>query len=414
MQKSRIKYCIFKIVFRDKVGETHQYGLQRLDGAEDTNDLMDEEQECFHKCYKRFFNKHSFFGFIYLLAFIIARSSASLSAQISIGTTNMYVINCMRVVFQTIVCFILVIANGHNLLIPRRLIIFVVITAFLELLIAAFLATAASILPVGNMEGMFRMFCILLVTPVDLIKYNIRKSTILLALFAVIGVLLIGQPWNRDSGQEVSSVVPCLYWENNDTGNYSSSIVLQQHLNQSVNEVNETLGGYYITFSNTTYNVNFNPDYLGYLLIFLAAGSMSLYGFAVQRVVFECIPTTMIVWVGIFEGMFLLIGLPFTWLILGSELFSFPTELFCVLLTQCYVIAQATANIVLICVTEYFRISTIYISVVLMMVILYVCQRTFLKTFHPGHANALEIIGILVILFSQLFQVILKIRERKQ
>ena len=329
----------------------------------------------------------------------------------------MYVFNCMRVVFQTTVCFIIVVVKRHNLLIPRRLIIYVAAIACLELLIAAFLTTAASILPIGNMEGMFRMFAILLVTPIDLIKYNIRKSTILLAIFAVIGVLLIGQPWNRDSSQEVSSVVPCLYWENKDTGNYSSSIVQPQNLNQSISnasEVNETLIGYYITFSGTRYNMNFNPDYLGYLLVFLASGSLSIYGFVVQRVVFECTPATMIVWVGVFEGMFLLIGLPFTWLILGSELFSFPTDLFCVLLTQCYVIAMAASNIVLICVIEYFRISTIYITVALLIVILYVCQRTFLKTFHPGHANALEIIGILVILFGQLFQVILKIRERKQ
>ena len=49
---------------------------------------------------------------------------------------------------------------------------------------------------------------------------------------------------------------------------------------------------------------------------------------------------------------------------------------------------------------SYMKVSNLMNSLVIMIAVLYIYQRTFMKTFHPGHANWEEVLGIISVIAS--------------
>ena len=45
-------------------------------------------------------------------------------------------------------------------------------------------------------------------------------------------------------------------------------------------------------------------------------------------------------------------------------------------------------------------ISTVAMGNSIISVVLYICQRTFLSTFHPGHANFSDVLGLVLVIFG--------------
>ena len=388
----------------------HQYGLQRLlpeDDIDDNEDSMEEQ-----KSQDKWFNKHCLIANLLLASFVVGRSVASLASQASMGMTNVYILNSMRAAVQIILGFILTVIQQKSFRIPIRVTGYVAACAFMEVIFGSSLFMAASFMPVGNLEAVYRLAVILQTTAIDFVRRHVHWSAVVLAIVAIVGVMLVSQPWNTEGEHMQLSVVPCQYWQNLTSENGSSSILAHSHYSvkrENISSANDTDHSYYIDIAGLKKRIPFSPFYLGYGLTIVASTAVTADGYLAKHLLNIGDTSTMIFWLGIFEELFLLSTIMVLFSVFGSDVFTFPTEQYCIVFTQCYVICLGVVNVVFVYALIYFKFSTICISAVLVMVILYVFQKTILKPFHPGHANVLEIVGIAVIVCGQLFKILLEI-----
>ena len=58
-----------------------------------------------------------------------------------------------------------------------------------------------------------------------------------------------------------------------------------------------------------------------------------------------------------------------------------------------------------------FNVSKIAVSHSVILILMFICQRTFLKKFHPGAANWSETIGVLVVALTVLLISLFEVRD---
>ena len=82
-------------------------------------------------------------------------------------------------------------------------------------------------------------------------------------------------------------------------------------------------------------------------------------------------------------------------LIMEEKYFDYNLGFICIVFTVIYIFISASATTLSYYSVYYAPVSSFAVSLVCTSVLLYVSQRTFLKTFYPGNANAVEVIGIM-------------------
>ena len=81
----------------------------------------------------------------------------------------------------------------------------------------------------------------------------------------------------------------------------------------------------------------------------------------------------------------------------GVPVYSFPSGKICLTFVLAYGFFSGMLYAVWVYLAGYLNISKLALAKVIGLLVLYVCQRTLLKHFHPGKANLFESFGVAII-----------------
>ena len=300
---------------------------------------------------------------------------------------NILQINCLRFVIISILGFIAVCLHKCTLKIEHQHTGILLICVLLHQVHSTAFYYTASFMPAGSFEGLHGAFATVVATVYDICKKKVSKLSALSAMGAVIGVVLLTQPW-RDQKQVHLMLSPCQYLENASqpfTLNISNSGTFQIHRNQ---------------YDNLQLWFQKYKSIIGYMLVIILSATSVTRGIFIRKLLCEYPVPTVMFWHTTIEAIPTII-LNLIWSNLFTKsFFDKPSGSMCLVLTLLFLAFAVSGNGLGFYVYKHTHVSTNAIVSIALTMFLYASQRTFLRSFHPGHANAVEVIGIIVISFS--------------
>ena len=355
-------------------------------GQDSPDDSVNEKQKLIPKSRNQVL--HDVKIFILVLVMLLAYCLVLLSAQVSALKANIFQLNSLRFGLQLVLITPVIIYKGYSMKIEPKYIHLLAGYVIGNILFSSCFYFAASFMPVGNLHNLFVSFFILISTVYDFIKRDVNWKTVIIALTAMLGIILLAQPWNDQNLGELTTVSPCEYLDtySGDTHNLSD-VTSGFYLQVNVTKL-ESSGGLK------------SKAWFQYIFIILCAILNTVACNMLRRLVLEYANLTIMFWSALFEGLIsFVINMIWTALIHGS-FYAFPPGKFCLLFSCCFIVCSASVNSLTFYTFQYITISTDAINNAFVAILLYISQRTFLKNFHPGHANLVEVLGVVIVIFS--------------
>ena len=348
-------------------------------------------------------------GCVLLVLQIVCRTAGITSSQIGAGSTNVFMLNIFRFFLQSLMTLAISIVTKTSLMIQRRYFILFFIWVFTNFTNGTCLIFTASFFPVGDMEALYVVLLIFITTVIDMLRKDIKLHNAITSIVAIVGVMMVTQLWNTSGESGVVDTVPCVYWQRkiseqsyNSTHEIMNTSLLTDTMKQNNQTISAPMSNFsqYVIINGVQHGIPFDPLILGYILLTVAAFMGSALGYTVKFSKDKIEMYALLFWSGLAEGL-----LSFTMNIFWStlqdiSLFSFPTEPICTVSVLLYILTFGTLNTLYINTIRVFNVSTIAVSYVCVTLLLYISQSTWLKAFHPGHANNLEVAGIVIIFCS--------------
>ena len=314
-------------------------------------------------------------GYTFLILAAVCYMIAVLSAQMIAMEISVLVINLYKYMVEGAICLVVIIYAKlpikQDLSVGKHLIGAVIAETFF--CIPFFLA--ASLMPVGNNEGTFIAAYVVFATSWDVIKKKISKVTIPCSLVIIVGMVCLIQPWKRGV-RKLTSAAPCVCLGNNSmcTG--------------TVNPLrNGTVADDMASLPN---------QYVGYFLAIIAAFAGTLYNAIVKSAAEKTPLVTFLFWVYV---AIVIVFIPLTKIASYFQdiHYSMPVAKYCFIFTLTFILGSGVASILSTFTYKYLPVSAGGQAWPIVTTLLYICQRTFLKRFHPGYSNAIEVSGIVLI-----------------
>ena len=237
---------------------------------------------------------------------------------------------------------------------------------------------SATLLPVGNMDGCDAGLYIAFTTCLDVVRKQVSKVSIILAGVAIIGLILLTQPWHFAHSLSIS---PCEYIDNN----YSMITVINHSSPENIT----------ITVKST--ENGFNPLILGYILIVFSSVCTCIADNMTRLLYANYSIFCVFLWTGVIQAVITGIILAAMAIVVPSGL-SLPSGPACLKFSIAFIFSMTMAHILFNVAFLYLPVSKAAILSSLSTIGLYVIQRTLLKMFNPGNANTMEVFGIACIL----------------
>ena len=337
---------------------------------------------------------HSVAVLLTFIFMLVSYCTAIVTSQVSGMKSNIFQLNSIRFACVCMVITPVMLYRGNLLRINQQHVHFILLVSVSNVTYASCLYSAASFMPVGNLDALSIVFFILTSAAVDYFKQNIKRRALIISLVACVGMLLLVQPWNISSQnqQQRDIGIPCDYlggrvnsFTNRNYHRTNTSGSNSSNLGASKDVVADSLGNTYI---------------IGLVLVVVSAVACTFSGNVVKILIAEYPTSPVIFWVGLMEGF-----ISFTLNLLRSIVkeehsYSFPSGSYCLFFLFLFILASALANTLSYVVYRYMYVSTVAVSHVFVCLILYVSQRTYLSTFYPGYANLSEMFGIAIVLFA--------------
>ena len=363
------------------------------------------------------------------MSLVLARTGSTLSSQVASGKTNIAKLNVLRYTLHVLLTLCIAFVKQKSVLVGRKYAHYIILTGSANVCAASLLYFVASFMPLGNFEAMYLVLYILIATTADFIKGVIKLTQVVRSALAICGIILVSQPWITVKIKPAIDEVPCDYWDHEFSSNitfYPGTVHLNgNHIEGPINGssmgssrifnysgIVQTGGfqsdSYAIFINGIKHNIKIDPIYLGYLLLFFTALFSTLKSYLTKFITGHEDPVAIAFWLGIWECMMSVVMAVIWAQADGSSLFSMPSGLFCLTFSLLYVLCAAVCYIIFVHAVGYFNISNIATSYVLMLLILYISQRTWLKYFHADHGNWIEVCGITLILACILLPVLLE------
>ena len=337
------------------------------------------------------------YGFFFIFLTVLGYGSATLFSQISGLKSNIFQLGTIRYLFMTIVACFITSWNKYSLRIEASHFRSIIVCAVFHAVYDTGYFWASSFMPVGVFEGLRGAIGVLVAITYDVYRKRVSKHCIVSAIIATLGILFLSQPWEKAMiSLSKSDMVPCDAWSirpNNITG-LSKSIIFSNSTDIAETDL------------DTTASSHIHYEILSYFLLVLCAVLSIVRGFILKTVFSQYPAAPVIFWSAMLEG-----GFTFCMNIVYARLtsvpyFDLPSATYCFLFTFLFIICCAFGNICSIYSFYHAFVTMVAFGDVCQSVALYICQRTFLKPFYPGHANMLEILGVIVIIIGVLFPVV--------
>ena len=319
--------------------------------------------------------------FITYLGYVVGIISSQLTMA------NVLQINSVRFVIVTAVAFAAGWLCKCPLSLKRDHIWILCICVILHLTAGNAYYFTAACMPAGTFNGMRGAFSTVIATTYDFYKGKISKRAIISIVGAVIGIILLTQPWAEHTEVHLA-LSPCEYLENE-----SLPLKLDINTTRAMPNHEDQHDALQIWFQKYK-----TP--IGYILTFIISVMIVVKGIFLRELVLEYPVSTILFWHTAASAIPTII-LNLIWSKYFSKpFFDLPSGDLCWLLTVLFIASAACANGVAFVVYKRTHVSTTALMTIAFTVFLYASQRTFLKPFNPGHANVVEVIGIIVISFS--------------
>ena len=279
----------------------------------------------------------------------------------------------------------------------------IMIGSFCDVFGITLLYFSATFMPVGNIEAFYIGVFLSFSTTIDVIKQKTGLKGVIASGFALTGLLFLTQPWHSLVEKREIEAVPCKYWEDilySSTPYLNTSLI--RHTNQTIQT--EELG-YFIIINDEKRHIPLNPSYLGLIILVFAAIAGIVKGYTVKNIRRDIQTETLAFWQGAIGFVFACIFVIVWSIATGVKIISYPSGSICLTLVVLYSICNGILQILWIYSVGNFNISKIGIANCFIIVLMFLCQRTLLQSFHPGAANWSETLGIVTIIFSLLLVV---------
>ena len=333
----------------------------------------------------------------------------ALSSQIAGGKVNILEQNSIRYCMTFLMSSVLVIIHRTSVFVQAKYIHKIIFIGVFDLFLTNILFFAESFMPIGSNDAMFVGLHYISSTIIDLCEKKIKFWSALASLVILVGLISMAQPWNKTAESVDICQVPCDYWENRMydaiTYNISEEPETLHHRflkefckNQSNNNctIKEDINFIYI--DGVKHEISIHPFILGYIVVIIAAITATIRAYITKDLRRYIESQTLLFWLGCFESI-LAILLTIIWsTATGVPIYSFPSGKICLIFFVCYPFFAGVLYIAWVYSAGYLNISKLALARVVSLLVLYVCQRTFLKHFHPGKANLFEMFGVAIIL----------------
>ena len=329
-------------------------------------------------------------GNIFLLFMYLGYIGAITSSQVASAKTNVFVLNAMRYTVQVAIGIVIVIVTKDSLYVTWRHAGLMVASFSGNILYVSVFYFAATFMPIGNLDALFcAMYCIT-ATLYDVMRKVVNKVTIAASAIAILGIVLLAQPWKHEFKEPRLKMIPCDYLD----GDYDPSI-----FNTSSTMGNDT--DYSTTSMTPTENHHRRMTTIyGYMCIAMAAIGMTIHG-NVNKYLYnhEYKVGCILFWQGIagcLTSHSILVILSVT---THHSYYTYPTGCWCIIFSALFGLSSLFGYIFANFAYPYLSISELAVANTFITIILYVVQRTVLSAFHSGNANTVEVLGIVIILF---------------
>ena len=309
---------------------------------------------------------------------------ASLStAQVAGNKISIFIVNMFRFIFEILFSIICISFGGHSLKVAKKDMLKVFIASTFNLVYVSLLYLSTTQLPVGTLDGLYGGIYITITTFVDAVQMKISKWSVIAAMIAGTGLILLTQPWHQFKGNVIA---PCDVLDNNLI-----------YFNISSMFSNASNNAPYIN-TNPLYQW-FTPEALGYTYIIIGTLITCVGDIIIRSLLQTYSIYNFLFWGGIIQSLITgIILLIMAYIQSGS--FSFPTGTACLSFSIVLIITMTFTHMFLNITFIFLPVSKAAMVTPLATIALYVLQRTALKTFHPGHANIMETVGILAIVVA--------------
>lgn len=258
----------------------------------------------------------------------------------------------------------------------------IVIVAVSDLVMCSCNMVVAGFMPVGNVTGVLTASFIIYSLPVDLYYKVVSKLSVFAALLACVGIVLLIQPWNVGIKAPITNstwVSPC------------------EQMSGGENSVNMTYKPS-LTFSIANQLFAYVPRHvIGYLIVMFAGVTVTISGYSTRCLLNVTSASTIIFWMAVIEGAVSIMITSVLKYHTGSFWLALPGSSLCILFTFICTTFMALQTICMYYSYKYLPVYHVAMGTAPITVLLYICQRTFLKLYQPGNANAVEIAGTLFI-----------------
>ncbi len=308
-------------------------------------------------------------------------------AQALGGYVPPFQLNLWRFLTQFVFCVTLVACLKQDIRIERTTIPYMLIVCLAFNVENVVMYSASVYLPLGTLGGFHgALYLMLTVTVAGIVnKQCPRLHTLVATLLVLTGVVLVTQPefLFGDSEYMIHPVCP----QQISTENVSCDFVTPLEENLTVttaHSLGDNITGIVTTSSSTTGSTDTTP---GYIYCVLAACSLVIIIFIINRKLQEVNPFVLSLWVGASGVIVSVIGMGL------FETPMLPSHTSCQLLLAGHAIGVAVANI-LNTVGMLLTVPELYVLIHSMqLVFLFCAQYTVLQSVYPGHRNAVEISG---------------------
>ena len=348
------------------------------------------------------------FALFVLFLVMIFRASATLASQMGGGKVNIFEQNTIRYGVTFLIAFTLVITQSKSVFVEAKYIHKVVLVGALNFSTISIIFFSASFMPVGNIEAMYVGGYVFSTTVIDVCQRNVKFVSSLVSLLMLVGLISLSQPWDKMAENADIDKIPCDYWEENrmynlTVGNISETETIlymfpnQEYRSTPNDSYRSKRNHNFIYIDGVKYDILINPIILGYTMIILAVVSGTIRTYFAKKLRSELESLTLTFWLAVIEGTLSVLSTVIWSSVNGVSMYSFPSGKICLTFVLAYGFFAGVLYIFWVYSAGKFNISKLALANVIVLLVLYICQRTFLKHFHPGKANLFETFGIIFI-----------------
>ena len=350
----------------------------------------DEDIATFHK--EKPTNYSLYTAVVFFGVLTLCRCTLVLCAQMAVTKNNIFQLQALRYILQTIVTFCTAFLRKELFPVKSYQLFYLTLNFFCYYASGISFYLAASFMPVGSLDACYGMFCIFFATMYDALKRLLCITDLVILLVVLSGMVCVWQPWM--SSYE-TKIIPCMFLQNYITNDDVQSDIL-----------NTTEERIIYNFTSPPQSQNryaiLNPVIVGYSLLLISGMLIVVSGHVVKKLLDELPPSTLALFDGVCGTCTSLVACVILIIMSGNGHPSFFQGHICSSFLFLYAFAGCLVPFAWYYSLMYISLSKIAIGNGLLLFVLYIFQRTALKRFHPGHANKVEVLGILTILLGTL------------